>query len=261
MIRRCFTLPKILFSRTTTHLKPLTRSFSNKRTEEEQKILDEMEASKKQEEEHKTMPGLFYGAAGLLVFMMFYLNYIIKTPKSTEQKKPTVKVIGEAKIGGPWTMLDSQGNLVSDTDFRDKYVVYYFGFTRCPDVCPASLTKLASAIDILKQRGINNVEFLFVSLDPEKDTPEKVGKYAGVFHEGIRGLLVPQEDLPVFLKNFKLYSRKVYEGEEYMLDHTTYMYLFDKNGKFVNVLGANLNFEELADTIQEHMQEIEKTNK
>lgn len=222
--------------------------------EQEDKILEEMK-NRGNEEEAKSFPGLFYSIAGGLVGLMVYFQYMLKTPQQTVSK-PIVHVMGEAQIGGPWSALDSSGHAVSDTDFLGKFVVYYFGFTRCPDVCPASLQKLGKAIEILKVQKVRNVEFLFVSLDPEKDSPKKVGEYAAVFHSEIKGVLVPENVLSEFLKTFKLYARKVYAEGEYMIDHTTYMYLFDTHGKFLNVLGANLSHDELAEKISEHIKQL-----
>ena len=153
--------------------------------------------------------------------------------------------------------MNTKGGVVTNAEYLNKYIIYYFGFTRCPDVCPASLQKLSSAIDMLKEKKITDIRFLFISLDAGRDTPELVERYTKIFHSDIEGLVVREEDLKEFLKTFKLYSRKVLNENDYMLDHTTYMYLFDKKGKFINVLGANLNHEELANIIEEHIKEIE----
>jgi protein SCO1/2 len=228
--------------------------------EEEDKLFEE-EARDFGEKETKTNPGLFYAAGGALIFMMFYLQYLTKLPQTKEQAKPTVRILGEAQIGGAWTAINSKGKEVSDKDLLGSYIIYYFGFTKCPDICPASLQKLASAMELLKKRGYENIKYLFVSLDPERDTPEMISNYTKVFHQELEGLVVPLDKLDGFKKTFRLYARKVpNEESEYLLDHTTYMYLFDKNGKFVNVLGANLNNEELADIIQEHIKQIESKN-
>jgi protein SCO1/2 len=239
------------------HLTPLIRPFSddpNKQLDPVTKKMREELNSKPPEE--KTMPFLFYGTAALLTFLMFYVQYLLKSPQK-QQKKPSVKILGNAKIGGSWSALNSEGKVVNDSEFLGNYLVFYFGFTRCPDVCPASLQKLSSAIDILKGKGIKNVKYLFISLDANRDTPEMVKKYAELFHPDIVPLVVREEDLTEFLKNFKLYSRKVLNENDYMLDHTTYMYLFDHQGKFVNILGANLSFDELAETIERHIKEDE----
>lgn len=225
--------------------------------EEEDKMFEE-EARDFGEKETKTNPGLFYATGGALIFMMFYMQYLTKLPQNNQQAKPTVRILGEAQIGGAWSAINSQGKPVSDKDYQNNYIIYYFGFTKCPDICPASLQKLGSAIDLLKKRGFENIKYLFVSLDPERDTPEVVAKYTNVFHKELEGLVVPLDSLEKFKKTFRLYARKVpSEENDYLLDHTTYMYLFNKAGKFVNVLGANLNYEELADIIQDHIKEVE----
>lgn len=238
------------------HLRHTNRRFSEDPNKSQldpttRKIMDEL---KSKPEEAKSMPFLFYGTAALLTMTMFYIQYLLKAPKNT-QKKPAVKILGDAKIGGPWTALNSQSQLVSEKDFKGNFQIFYFGFTRCPDVCPASLQKLASAIDILKSKGIKNTKFFFVSLDVNRDTPELVQKYAEVFHKDLIPLIVREQDLTEFLKTFKLYSRKVLNENDYMLDHTTYMYLFDQEGKFLNILGANLNYDELAQIIESSIRE------
>lgn len=208
--------------------------------------------------ESKTNPGLLYATGGALILMMFYIQYLTKLPQNKEQVQPKVRILGGAQIGGPWTAINTQGKTVSDQDYQGSYIVYYFGFTKCPDICPASLQKLASATDLLKKRGYKNIKYIFVSLDPERDTPEVVSDYTKIFHKDLEGLIVPLDTLEGFKKTFKLYARKIpNENDGYLLDHTTYMYLFDKAGKFVNVLGSNLNYEELADIIQGHVKDIE----
>lgn len=257
-------LYKRTFSLFSSHIKQSTlpqntfRRFSEDPNKSQldpttRKIMEELKSSP---EESKSMPFLFYGTAAFLGILMLYVQYLLKTPKQTP-KKPSVKILGDAKIGGPWSALNSQGQLVTQDDFKGSYQVFYFGFTRCPDVCPASLQKLASAINMLKSQGVKNVKFLFISLDVNRDTPEMVKKYAEIFHEDIVPLVVREEDLTEFLKTFKLYSRRVLNENDYMLDHTTYMYLFDKEGRFLNILGANLSHDELVEVVTSHINECE----
>lgn len=261
MFRRCLDFSKLAYP----SYKPLLQSSTQFRffsieprkdqgNEEKDEILRELKDKNK--DETKSVPGLFFGAAALLVFSMYYLQFIVKAPP-TGTSKPVIKVIGEANIGGAWELNNTKGEKVHDVDLHGNYIVYYFGFTKCPDICPISLQKLSSAIDILNAKGYKNIKYLFVSLDPERDSPDLIEKYTKVFHEDLIGLSPAIEDLTKFLKIFKLYSRKVYEGDDYMLDHTTYMYFFDKNGKFINVLGANLNYEELAENIEDHIKKVE----
>ncbi|CAG9311433.1 unnamed protein product [Blepharisma stoltei] len=220
----------------------ISRAFSIDPKQDNQKENNE------QNDQPKSYKGLMFMGGLLGIASSILLQKYI--PASKEVDKPKTRVASENKIGGPWKMIDSQGKQVTDQDFRGSYVIYYFGFTRCPDICPTSLKKLSSAMNILKEKGINDIKYLFVSLDAERDTPEEVGRFTNLFHKEINGLLVPVEDLPDFLKKYKLYSNKIYNGEDYMLDHTSYMYLFDKNGQFMNVLASNLSDKGIARSIE-----------
>lgn len=251
-----------LFSLSHRVLRPSVRLLSSRipfgedpKQEEAKQMLDEVKDSQKEKDE-KGHPWLFFATSAVLVVGMYYLQFMLKSPP--QQTTTTVKVYGTAKIGGPWTLTNDKGEMESDTDYRGRYIVYYFGFTNCPDICPISLQKLASAMEILKKHGRTDIAFLFVSLDPERDTPAIVAKYTRLFHPELHGLIVPAHSIPEFLKNYKLYSNKVPTGDGgYNLDHTSYMYLMDKEGKFVNVLGANLSNEELAEKVLEHLKMLE----
>lgn len=195
-------------------------------------------------------------SAGLLGVSaaIFAKNYF----SSNEEEKPQkIIVSSQIKIGGPWKLINSEGKLLTDDEFKGNYVIYYFGFTRCPDICPRELRKLGTAINILNEKGVNNIKYLFISLDAGRDTPKDVAKFSKLFHRDITGLLTQTEDLDSFLKTFKLYSKKMYIGDDYVLDHSSYMYLFDKSGQFLTVLGANLSAEDLAHTIES---EVNKNN-
>jgi len=199
---------------------------------------------------------VFYKSIPKAPKLLYLLSGIVlgKTFSDSLKAQANTKVrMGNIKIGGPWSMLDTEGNTLTDQDFKGSYLVYYFGFARCPDVCPRNLVRLSGAIDILKQRGVNEVKYLFVSLDPESDTPESVKEFVNRYSENIKGAICPEEGLSSLLKNFKLYRKKFYQGDDYMIDHTSYMFLFDKQGNFVNILGENLSEEELADVIEKHV--------
>merc|ERR1719361_2225259 len=107
-----------------------------------------------------------------------------------KKSKPSqVEHAGRALIGGDWEMLDMHGSTVTNKDFLGKYMLIYFGFTYCPDVCPRELKKLSGALDILKERGVReHVVPLFVSVDPARDGPEQVRQYVSQFHPEILGL-------------------------------------------------------------------------
>lgn len=208
-----------------------------------------VEEVKQDTEELKARSELPFVVAGC-VFGYFVLKYFQQEPKQ-QSSNPVVKVVGEPLIGGAWTAMNSQGKEITDTDYHGKFLVLYFGFTKCPDVCPSTLTKLASSIKLLQDQGLRDkVAFLFVSLDPERDLPAAVGDYAYTFSPDIQGIVVPQDKIQSFTKTFRLYRNKVpTEDGGYNIDHTTYMYLMDPEGKLASVLGAHLSSDELAEAV------------
>lgn len=153
-------------------------------------------------------------------------------------------------IGGDWSLINEKGEVETNQNYKGKFVVYYFGYTNCPEVCPTSLRKMAKAIDLLSAKGIHPV-FLFISLDPERDSADLVGRYTKLFHKDIHGLVVPAPALPQFLKQFKLFSTKMPTEGGYNLDHTNYMYLMSPEGKMLTVLGYDLTAEDLAARVEQ----------
>ena len=136
-------------------------------------------------------------------------------------------------IGGDFTLTDGDGKPVSLSDLKGKVVVLSFGYTNCPDVCP---TELLTQNDVLKQLGdqAKDVKVAFVSVDPERDTPEVIGKYAKQFNPDFIGLTATgDQSLPVIKQQYRVVSAKVNQGADsntYLVDHTAGAYLVDKNG-------------------------------
>lgn len=136
-------------------------------------------------------------------------------------------------IGGDFTLTDGDGKPFNLSDLKGKVVVLSFGYTNCPDVCP---TELLTQNDVLKQLGdqAKDVKVAFVSVDPERDTPEVIGKYAKQFNPDFIGLTATgDQSLPVIKQQYRVVSAKVNQGADsntYLVDHTAGAYLIDKNG-------------------------------
>ena len=136
-------------------------------------------------------------------------------------------------IGGDFTLTDGDGKPFNLSDLKGKVVVLSFGYTNCPDVCP---TELLTQNDVLKQLGdqAKDVKVAFVSVDPERDTPEVIGKYAKQFNPDFIGLTATgDQSLPVIKQQYRVVSAKVNQGADsntYLVDHTAGAYLVDKHG-------------------------------
>ena len=132
---------------------------------------------------------------------------------------------GAAAIGGPFTLVNGQGETVTDKDVITKPSLVYFGYTFCPDVCPLDNARNAEAIDLLQEQG-RDVQPVFISIDPERDTPEVVAEYASYVHDDMIALTGSAEQVKAASQAYKTYYRKQDGDEEYYLvDHSTFTYL------------------------------------
>jgi protein SCO1/2 len=137
-----------------------------------------------------------------------------------------------ASIGGPFTLTAANGQTVTDKDFRGEPTLVFFGYTHCPDVCPATLFEIS---EVLRALGPDKkAAALFITVDPERDTPAIMKDYLSSFDPRILGLTGSREAVDPVLREFRVYSRKVPgEGGEYTMDHTALIYLMDRQGRFV----------------------------
>jgi protein SCO1 len=138
-----------------------------------------------------------------------------------------------AAIGGPFRLVDQDGRTVTDRDFRGKSILVFFGFTHCPDVCPTTLFDIS---EVMRNLGsdADRTAALFITVDPERDTPAVMKDYMASFDPHIRSLSGDEASLAAVAKEYRVYYKKVpLEGGDYTMDHTAIVYLMDKDGRFV----------------------------
>lgn len=142
-----------------------------------------------------------------------------------------------ASIGGPFTMTDaSTGKTITDADFRGKPSAYFFGFTFCPDVCPTTLAETQMWIEQLGPDA-DKMNFAFVSVDPERDTPEVMRDYVAAFDKRIRPLTGTPEQTEEMIKAYRIYARRVpLDDGDYTMDHSAAVFLMDKDNRFVGTI-------------------------
>jgi protein SCO1 len=149
---------------------------------------------------------------------------------------PGVTTTGKALIGGPFTLVGKDGKPVTDQAFRGKYMLVFFGFTHCPDICPAELQVIAAALDELGPKA-NEVIPIFITLDPERDTPKVLADYVMNFGPRFVGLTGSPEQIAEAAKAYRVtYSKFQEEGakpDDYTIDHSALVYLMGKNGEFL----------------------------
>jgi protein SCO1/2 len=141
---------------------------------------------------------------------------------------------GKAAVGAPFTLTNQHGKRVSLSDFRGKVVLLYFGFTFCPDVCPTDLAVIAQTLEALGKSG-DQVQPLFVTLDPARDTRELLRGYAAAFHPRIVALTGSEDEVRRVATAYKVFFEKVTPpgSKTYFIDHSAFTFLLDRNGKYV----------------------------
>jgi len=156
---------------------------------------------------------------------------------------------GAGTIGGPFELLNAKGETVTEKDVITEPTLIYFGYTFCPDVCPLDASRNAEAVDVLTGRG-QSVTPVFISIDPERDTPEVVGDYAFNLHEKMIGLTGSPEQVKAASKAYKTYYKKQDgDPEYYLVDHSTFSYLVLPEHGFVEFFKRDETPEQMADKI------------
>lgn len=166
------------------------------------------------------------------------------------QCRASVVAGGGPQIGGPFELLDKTGATVTDKDVITEPTLIYFGYTYCPDVCPLDAARNAEAIDVLQDRGVSTTP-VFISIDPERDTPDIVGEYAENLHEKMIGLTGSLEQVDAASKTYKTYYKR-HQGDPdyYLVDHSTFSYLVLPEHGFVEFFRRDLTADAVADTVQ-----------
>ena len=171
-------------------------------------------------------------------------------PQVRERLFPSVErqVSGKALIGGAFTLTDSTGRRVTEQSFQGKYMLLFFGYTSCPDICPAGLQLMAGALEKLGPKA-ERITPVFISVDPERDTPEKLAGYVKNFDPRLVGLTGTPEEIAAVAKAYKVYYAKTPSKEhpdDYTMDHTSIIYVMDPNGEFVTHFTPATSVDEMA---------------
>lgn len=160
--------------------------------------------------------------------------------------------IGTALVGGPFSLTDQEGRKVTDRDFLGKYMLIFFGYTYCPDVCPTELQVMSAALDNLGAKA-DDIQPIFISVDPQRDTPEVLKQYVANFHPRLVGLTGTPEEIAAAAKAYRVYYSKAGNGsgpDTYLMDHTTITYLMDKQGKFLKHFSYSTDAAALAQALE-----------
>ncbi len=168
--------------------------------------------------------------AGSVVALALAALFLITRPRALDGQSAI-------SIGGPFTLVDGGKHAVTDRDFRGKWMLIYFGYTHCPDVCPTTLGGIAEGITKMPAGDQGRIVPIFITVDPERDTPDIVGSYAHAFGPEFVGLTGSVGEVQHVEAEFRVYAQKhALKNGDYAMDHSSVIYVMGPDGKFAGVL-------------------------
>ena len=203
----------------------------------------------------------FLAAVALVLAVALGAAYVMRGPSpglmASQPKQDTFAEPGSVPIGGQFSLVDHTGKTVTNDDFAGKLRLVFFGFTNCPDICPTTLAEIARTIELLKDDA-DAVAYLFVSLDPDRDTPEVMAEYVKAFDRRITGLTGTVDQVDAMAGTYRVAYEKVgmdgeaYQGSgDYLVSHQGNTYLMSRSGEYLTHFSYGTAPEEMAETIRE----------
>jgi protein SCO1 len=186
-------------------------------------------------------------ALGLLI-----VSSIVFVPVVVLSEQPARVATPVVTIGGPFTLSAPDGTTVTDQTYRGKWLLVYFGYTSCPDSCPTALLEIATALEKLGPDAVS-VQPLFITVDPQHDTPQVMQQYTQSFDPRIIGLTGTAQQVAAVAHEYGAYYVRHRTGpgaEDYVMDHSTYIYLMDAGGKFVRAFDSGAAADRIADALR-----------
>lgn len=199
----------------------------------------------------KLYAGLAVGAVVAALGGMLAYTMLAAPDDQYAQCRASSVAGGTAAIGGPFTLVTDEGETVTDVDVITGPTLIYFGYTFCPDVCPFDVARNAIAIDILDDQGYDVLP-VFITIDPERDTPEQVGAFSENMHPRMLGLTGSPEQVRVASQAYRTYYAKqeAEEGDEfYLVDHSTFSYLMFPESGLAEFYRRDLSPQDMAESI------------
>lgn len=161
---------------------------------------------------------------------------------------------GGVSLGGPFELVDQTGKAVTDRDYAGRWLLVYFGYTFCPDVCPTELGTMASALDAMGASA-EAVTPLLITIDPQRDTPAALADYVSRFHPRLQGLTGTPEQIAAVARRYRVYYARVQRPEmtDYLMDHSSFIYLVGPDGRVRSLFRPEMTPEQIAAAVEGQM--------
>ena len=173
----------------------------------------------------------------------------IKASEPTGDNARIAGAQGLLRIGGPFALIDQNGTPRTDADFRGRYMLVFFGYTHCPDVCPTALQTIADALDALGPEA-DKIVPIFITVDPERDDAKALKAYVANFHPRLVGLTGSLDAIKKVTKAYRVYRAKAGDGDDYLMDHSAFTYLMGPDGRYVAHFRDGITPEDMARTLR-----------
>jgi protein SCO1 len=175
----------------------------------------------------------------------------------------SVETRGRPSLGGPFVLVNTDGEVVTQADFLGSWTFFYFGFVHCPEICPVELNRMSKVVDAVRAEKPNqSIKPLFVSCDPRRDSLLAIREYLSVFHKDFIGLVGTPKQVNDACKSYRIYysvpSDSVIETDDYLIDHSIAIFLFDPKGQFVDFFGNRYDEKEIAEKVVRYMGNFER---
>ena len=201
-------------------------------------------------------------ACALMVFASLFCGGLLFCGSSAAEEQPSAGqaeqmmddlMYGRGTVGGPFTLTDPTGKRRSDSEFRGRLMIVYFGYTYCPDVCPADLMAITQALDALGPAA-EGVQPVFITVDPERDT-KVLGEYVAAFHHSLVGLTGSPDEIRKVANSYKAFYAKVPDPRsgDYSIDHAGVIYLMGRNGEYLGFMPPQTNPERLTEVLRKYL--------
>lgn len=186
----------------------------------------------------------FFWVCTVLIFVLIGANMYHR-----QSRAPVAS--GNALIGGAFTLVDTEGKAVGDAVFRGRLMLVYFGFSHCPDICPTDLSRMTRVMEALG-KDADRVAALFITVDPERDTPEVLTRYMQNFHPAIHALTGTRTQVDAALQAYRVFAEQMRDPalEGYMMNHSSFTYLLDKEGRYITHFPSSASADAIVDAVR-----------
>ncbi|KNH09424.1 cytochrome c oxidase assembly factor [Perkinsela sp. CCAP 1560/4] len=234
------------------------RKFSSKVDQTSMKKSEEVELQK--DREYVAMYGKYAFATVTLLLTVYFANKWAAKKYGTQDTGAEISVRrrGRPSLGGPFVLVDTEGNVRSQKDFLGSWTIFYFGFVNCPEICPIELNRMSNVVDGIRQRIPGTpISPLFVSCDPQRDSLSLIKEYVKDFHPDFVGLVGTPDMVDRVCKSYRIYystpGDDVKDSDDYLIDHSIAVYVFDPQGRFVDFFGTRYTEQEILDKLEDYV--------